>query len=73
MTNKQVRRVCDKCGIRANRITCLVKYGAEPLKLKFELSTYQIDVCDVCGIRKAVTEPRDFFYPDFNLLKRRKR
>jgi hypothetical protein len=31
------------------------------------------DVCDVCGILKTVTSPRDFYYPDiraFNYLRR---
>ena len=61
--------VCDDCGLEANRLTCLEKYGAEPLKKKFDISTYHTGICDVCGKEKSVTESRDFFYPNFNLLK----
>ncbi len=62
--------VCDDCGIEANRQTCLKKYGAVPIKKKFNLSCYHIGKCEVCGETKDVTEPRDFFYPDFRLLVR---
>lgn len=60
--------VCDDCGLEANRLTCLNKYGSEPLKRKFDVSTYHGGVCEVCGKKKQVTESRDYFYPDFNLL-----
>lgn len=63
-------RVCDKCGIEANRLTCLKKYGKEPIKKKFDISTYHKGVCDICKKIKFVTEERDFFYPDFKLLKK---
>lgn len=57
--------VCRDCGIEANRQTCLKKYGAEPKKPCFEVSTYHEEACDVCGDVKMVTEARDFFYPKF--------
>lgn len=60
--------VCDDCGLEANRLTCLKKYGAEPLKPKFTISTYHLGICEVCGKEKGVTESRDFFHPDFSLL-----
>lgn len=60
--------VCSDCGIEANRLTCLKKHGAEPLKKAFSLSTFHTGKCDVCGEVKHVTQPRDFFYPDFTLL-----
>lgn len=60
--------VCSDCGIEANRLTCLKKYGEEPKKKSFDVSTFHTGTCDVCGETKAVTEPRDFFYPDFGLL-----
>lgn len=59
--------VCRECGIEANRKTCLKKYGSEPKKPCFEVSTYHQGKCDVCGEAKMVTEPRDFFYPSFNI------
>lgn len=61
--------VCDGCGIEANRLTCLKKYGEEPLQAKFSESTYHEGKCEVCGEEKMITEVRDFFYPDFGLLK----
>jgi len=66
---KEILNVCDKCGIEANRLTCLKKYGKEPLKPKFSISTYHRAKCDCCGENAMVTEVRDFFYPDFSLLK----
>ena len=65
---KEINQVCDKCGIEANRLTCLKKYGQEPKKAKSFVSTYHKGICDCCGEKKMITEIRDFFYPDFNLL-----
>lgn len=65
---KKIHQVCDKCGKEANRLTCLKKYGKEPIKIKYRSSTYHEGVCDVCGKTTGVTEPRDFFNPDFSLL-----
>ncbi len=66
---KQIYNCCKGCGLEANRLTCLKKYGSEPKKPKFNLSTYHKGKCDVCGKEKLITEARDFFYPDFSLLK----
>ena len=63
-----MNKICDDCGIEANRLTCLKRYGKEPLKKKFDVSTYHKNRCDVCGEDKLVTESRDFFYPDFSLM-----
>lgn len=68
--NTTINNVCDDCGLEANRLTCLKKYGAEPLKPKFDTSTYHEGICDFCRQLKLVTETRDFFYPDFNLMKK---
>ena len=65
---KEIYNVCDKCGIEANRLTCLKRYGREPLLKKFTISTYHMGKCDVCGKVTGVTEARDFFHPDFSLL-----
>lgn len=65
---KQIDNVCSECGIEANRLTCIQKYGYPPKKACFDVSTYHLATCDVCGRQRMVTEPRDFFYPDFSLL-----
>lgn len=62
-------QICNDCGIEANRQTCLKKYGKEPTKKKFEVSTYHIAECQICGQKTFVTEARDFFYPDFKIKK----
>jgi len=67
--NSTINLVCDECGIEANRLTCLKKHGQEPKKIKFDCSTYHKGKCDFCGKTRYVTEVRDYFYPDFNLLK----
>jgi hypothetical protein len=64
--------VCYECGISANVLTCLKKYGNRPLQLAFTVSTYHVGECACCGEEKDVTEQRDFFYPDFSLLERAK-
>ena len=50
----KINWVCQECGSKAS--------GGK----QFEISTWHEDKCDVCGEVKMVTEPRDFFYPDFN-------
>ena len=47
--------VCYDCGIKAR---------GRPLP-DGSISTYHEGKCGVCGKTKAVTEPRDFGYPDF--------
>ncbi len=73
MTRKStdpIYQVCGDCVLEANRLTCLKKYGRVPIKPKYDGSTYQMGECDVCGRRTMITEARDFFYPDFSLLKK---
>lgn len=60
--------VCRQCGLAANTLTCLVKYGNLPKKNNFSLSTFHHGECGCCGRLDSVTEARDFFYPDFSLL-----
>ena len=50
--------VCLDCGNNASE-----KAGNKPTA--FSCSTIHYGICDVCGEKKAVTEPRDFFYPQF--------
>lgn len=64
----KIHQVCAECGIAANVLTCLKKFGQRPKQLCFEVSTYHRGMCDNCQEFKEVTETRDFFYPDFSLL-----
>lgn len=67
-SESKIYDVCDKCGTEASRLTCIKRYGKEPLKVKFDVSTYHRGVCDFCGKYDLITEVRDFYYPDFGLL-----
>ncbi len=60
--------VCRECGLAANALTCLVKYGQYTLKAAFSVSACYQGTCASCGRDTTVTEERDFFYPDFSLL-----
>lgn len=65
---KDIKKCCYECGVSANVLTCLRDRANRPNKLAYSISTYHKDYCDFCGEDKAVTEVRDFFYPDFKLL-----
>lgn len=65
---KDVHNVCAECGISANVVTCLQRYGRPPTKLSYDTSTFRKGICDYCGVLKFITETRDFFYPEFDLL-----
>jgi len=56
------------CGVSANVLTCLKKFGRSPKELKSQTSTFHDAPCDVCHDMTGVTEVRDFFYPEFDLL-----
>lgn len=60
--------LCRECGIAANVVTCLKKYGMPPKQLAYSVSTFHKGICAFCGEEKDVTEQRDFFYPDLALL-----
>lgn len=66
--NSKIHNVCSDCGIEANRLTCIKKYGSGPIKKCFDISTYHAGICDWCKEEKQITQVRDFFYPDFSLL-----
>ncbi|MDI6788419.1 MAG: hypothetical protein QME51_08620 [Planctomycetota bacterium] len=51
------KSVCQDCGSKANK-------GRQ-----FQVSTWHIGKCDVCKKKKPVTEPRDFYYPVFEVEK----
>ena len=63
-----VNNCCHECGVSANVLTCLKKFKQPPYKLHHDISTFYCGVCDCCKVDKAVTEVRDYFYPDFSLL-----
>ena len=67
---KQISNVCRECGITANALTCLKKYGRLSKQLAYTLSTYHKGECDYCKEEKEITEVRDFFYPDFGLIQK---
>ena len=67
---KEINQVCYRCGVTANILTCLKKYSKRPHTLSHQISTYTQGICDLCGDIVAVTEPRDFFSPDFSLLQK---
>lgn len=65
----KVCRVCRSCGITANVLTCLKKFGKPPTQISFSVSTFCKGFkCDYCGKNDYTTEVRDFFYPDFSLI-----
>lgn len=66
----QITQCCYECGVSANVLTCLEKYGNRPKQLAYTVSTYSNGTCGFCLEEKEVTETRDFFYPDFELLRR---
>lgn len=63
-----INQVCYECGVSANVLTFMKLFAKRPLHLHYSVSTYHRGTCDVCKEEKDVTEPRDFFYPDFTLL-----
>lgn len=70
---KEIREVCSPCGVSANVLTCLEKYGMRPMKLAYDVSTFHKGTCDYCERNDDITEVRDFFYPDFTLLDKYKK
>lgn len=59
---------CSECGKLANYVTCMAKHGRPPLKQSYDVSTMSEGKCQYCGRETYVTEERDFFYPDFELI-----
>ena len=68
-----IHKVCRECWIEASELTWKKKFPneKEPERYCFSVSTFRKNTCDFCGEIKSVTETRDFFYPDFNLLKKK--
>lgn len=60
-----IGEVCRDCGITANILTALQRYGQPPYEMAFSVSTFHEGQCDWCGQQRPITQVRDFFYPDF--------
>jgi hypothetical protein len=52
INKKSLYWVCQECGSKAS-------------KKQFKVSTWHKGICGVCKKEKFVTEPRDFYHPDF--------
>ena len=51
--------VCSTCGLKASK-------AMGNIPPAFEVSTFHYGICEICGEMKAVTEPRDFWWPFFS-------
>ena len=63
-----MHNTCFECGKLANYVTCMACYGRPPEQEAFACSTTSMGVCKWCGRKTAVTEERDFFFPNFGLI-----
>lgn len=58
-------QVCLPCGKTANNMHRMKRFGAlATVPMNQGAIGVWRDTCDICGIEKTVTSPRDFFYPD---------
>ena len=66
-----IHKVCRECWEESSKLTWKKKFpnAKEPERYSFIVSTFHENTCDFCWEKKYVTQARDFFYPDFNLLK----
>lgn len=72
MKSKDIYHVCSRCGTMAHVATDLAKgVPFERIKPCYEVSTFHWGLCDCCGLDTYVTEVRDFFYPDFDLINKK--
>jgi len=66
--NTIIHNVCSECWIKANKATQLKKFKKIDKQTWFSVSTFHKWICDFCKKEKSITQARDFFYPDFNLI-----
>lgn len=64
-----IKQVCLDCGIKARRLTQLKRYGEETKLSGAAITCRANQKCDFCGEITDTTSPRNYGYPDFNLLK----
>lgn len=65
----KIKQVCYPCGVAANVLTSLKHYKRSPKKISFDTLTFINSECDICHDKNVpITEPRDFFYPEWHLL-----
>lgn len=53
--------VCRECGLKASKGKCA------------SISAWHMGICEVCGEKKLITEPKDFFYPKFKRMKKKQK
>jgi len=58
-----IHNVCSECWIKAMKASYDNKWNKDEI-----ISTYHLWICDFCKKKKGITETRDFWYPDFNLI-----
>lgn len=61
----EVYECCNSCGRLAHDVHAAVYKIRRPMA---ECSTYHEATCPLCGTKAAVTELRDFGYPDLTLI-----
>jgi hypothetical protein len=62
-----INNVCSECWIKASKKTFEKKW-IKTDEFCFSVSTYHKWICDFCKQEKSITETRDFYYPNFNLI-----
>lgn len=62
--------VCHRCGVTANVLTCLKKYGQSPNQLSVVAGTSWRGRCRICGREDSVGSERDYYHPDFSLIEK---
>ena len=62
-----IHNVCCDCWIEASKKTAEKKW-IKTDRYCFYVSTYHTWICDFCKQEKMITQTRNFFYPDFNLI-----
>ena len=62
-----IHNVCSECGLKASEATFKKKW-IKSVQYCHLVSTYHKWICDYCKEEKSVTQTRDFYYPDFNLI-----
>ena len=62
-----IHNVCSECGLKASEATFKKKW-IKSVQYCHLVSTYHKWICDYCKEEKSVTQTRDMFYPDFNLI-----
>lgn len=65
MKTSEVHECCNLCGTLARMAHCNAYGKMLPISI---VSTYHNGICPLCGREMAITELRDFGYPDLTLI-----